>query len=57
MLLLFPIATTGYDYRYVIPALGPLFAAAALGGWGIGGRGSRRARGAAIPRRFRAASR
>ncbi|MGA2470794.1 MAG: hypothetical protein ABSG64_08910 [Solirubrobacteraceae bacterium] len=37
-LLFFPILTTGYDYRYVIPALGPLFAVGALAGWGIAGR-------------------
>ena len=34
-LLWFPIFTTGYDFRYVIPALGPLFAAAVLGAWGV----------------------
>jgi hypothetical protein len=48
VLLLFPILTTGYDYRYVIPALGPLFATAALGGWGIWARlGARHERRAA----------
>jgi len=48
VLLMFPILTTGYDYRYVIPALGPLFASAALGGWGIWARlGGRRQPGEA----------
>jgi hypothetical protein len=47
VLLLFPILTTGYDYRYVIPTLGPLFASAALGGWGIYARVSRRRMGRA----------
>ena len=44
VLLLFPLFTLGYDYRYVIPAFGPLFATAALGGWGIATRISRRVR-------------
>ncbi len=34
-LLLFPIFTSGYDYRYTIPAFGPLLAAGALAGWGL----------------------
>jgi hypothetical protein len=34
-LLFFPIFTAGYDYRYVIPAFGPLLAAGALAGWGL----------------------
>jgi hypothetical protein len=34
-LLFFPIFTTGYDYRYVIPAFGPLLATGALAGWGL----------------------
>jgi hypothetical protein len=34
-LLLFPIITKGYDYRFVIPAFAPLTAAAALGAWGL----------------------
>jgi hypothetical protein len=34
-LLLLPILTKGYDFRFVIPPLGPLAAAAALGGWGL----------------------
>jgi len=34
-LLLFPLFTKGYDYRFVIPALAPLFATAALSGWGV----------------------
>jgi hypothetical protein len=51
VLLLFPIATTGYDYRYVIPALGPLFGAAALGGWSVTSRlAARRAAAATAPR-------
>jgi 4-amino-4-deoxy-L-arabinose transferase-like glycosyltransferase len=49
-LLLFPILTTGYDYRYVIPALGPLFATAALGGAGIHARVARRRAARASPR-------
>jgi len=43
-LLFFPLFTLGYDYRYVIPAFGPLFATASLGGWGIASRISRRVR-------------
>jgi Dolichyl-phosphate-mannose-protein mannosyltransferase len=35
VLLFFPIFTKGYDYRYVIPAFGPLLAAGALAGWGL----------------------
>jgi hypothetical protein len=35
VLLLFPILSKGYDYRFVIPALGPLYACAALGGHGL----------------------
>ncbi len=35
VLLFFPILTTGYDYRYTIPAFGPLFAAGALASWGL----------------------
>lgn len=34
-LLVFPIATHAYDARFVIPALGPLFAAAGLSAWGL----------------------
>jgi hypothetical protein len=34
-LLLAPIVAKGYDYRFVIPPLGALSAAAALGGWGL----------------------
>jgi hypothetical protein len=34
-LLVYPIATHAYDARFVVPALGPLLAAAALGGWGL----------------------
>jgi hypothetical protein len=35
MLLFFPIVTKGYDYRFVIPAFAPLFAAGALAAWGL----------------------
>jgi hypothetical protein len=35
VLLFFPILANGYDYRYVIPAFGPLLAAAALAAWGL----------------------
>jgi hypothetical protein len=35
VLLVWPILTAGYDYRYVIPAFGPLGAAGALAGWGL----------------------
>jgi len=34
-LLFFPIFTSGYDYRYTIPAFGPLLAAGALAAWGL----------------------
>ena len=34
-LLFFPIFVKGYDYRFVIPAFGPLFAAGALAAWGL----------------------
>jgi hypothetical protein len=34
-LLFFPLLTYGYEYRYVIPAFGPLLAAGALGAWGV----------------------
>jgi hypothetical protein len=34
-LLLTPLATVDYDYRYVIPAIGPLAAAAAVGAGGV----------------------
>jgi hypothetical protein len=34
-LLFVPILTTGYDYRYTIPAFAPLFAAGALAAWGL----------------------
>jgi dolichyl-phosphate-mannose-protein mannosyltransferase len=37
-LLLYPIATHAFDARFVVPALGPLLAAAALGAWGLAGR-------------------
>jgi hypothetical protein len=35
-LLFFPIFTSGYDYRYTIPAFPPLIAAGALAAWGLG---------------------
>jgi hypothetical protein len=35
VLLFFPIFINGYDYRYVIPAFGPLLAAGALAAWGL----------------------
>jgi hypothetical protein len=34
-LLFFPILANGYDYRYTIPAFGPLVAAGALAAWGL----------------------
>jgi len=34
-LLLFPILVKSYDYRFVIAAFAPLFAAGALAGWGL----------------------
>jgi hypothetical protein len=34
-LLFFPILVKGYDYRFVIPAFGPLVAASALSAWGL----------------------
>jgi hypothetical protein len=33
-LIWFPIVSKSYDFRFIVPALGPLAAAAALGGWG-----------------------
>ncbi len=44
VLLLFPLFTKGYDYRFVIPAFGPLFATAALAAWGLVSRVARRTR-------------
>jgi hypothetical protein len=35
VLLFFPLFTKGYDYRFVIPAFGPLLAAGALAAWGL----------------------
>ena len=35
VLLFLPIFTKGYDYRFVIPAFGPLLAAGALASWGL----------------------
>ena len=34
-LLVGPILTKGYDFRFTVPAIGSLSAAAALGGWGV----------------------
>jgi hypothetical protein len=34
-LLLFPIVSKGYDYRFVVPAFAPLVAAGALAAWGL----------------------
>ena len=34
-LILFPILTKAYDFRFVIPAVGPLAGAALLGAWGL----------------------
>jgi hypothetical protein len=39
-LLFFPILVKGYDYRFVIPAYGPLVAASALSAWGLFVRGA-----------------
>ena len=38
VLIFFPILTKSYDYRFVIPAFGPLFAVGALSAWGLGSR-------------------
>jgi hypothetical protein len=35
VLLFFPILVKGYDYRFVIPAFGPLAAAGGLAAWGL----------------------
>jgi hypothetical protein len=35
VLLFLPIVIKGYDYRYTVPAFGPLFAAGALAAWGL----------------------
>lgn len=35
VLLFFPIFTKGHDFRFVIPAFGPLLAAGALAAWGL----------------------
>ncbi len=42
LLLMFPIVSKSYDYRFVIPAFSPLAAAAALGAWGLFGVLTRR---------------
>jgi hypothetical protein len=36
--LSFPIFVKAYDYRFVIPAFGPLFVAGVLAAWGLVGR-------------------
>jgi hypothetical protein len=54
VLLVWPILTAGYDYRYVIPAFGPLGAAAALAGWGLAVRVGARWRPSSLPSRARA---
>ncbi len=38
VLLLFPLFVRGYEYRFVIPLLGPLVLGASLGGWGLAQR-------------------
>ena len=38
VLLAGPIFTSEYDYRFTIPAFGPLAATAAIGGWALGRR-------------------
>ena len=38
VLLFFPLFTKGYDYRFVIPVFGPLFATATLAAWGLSSR-------------------
>lgn len=38
VLLLFPLFVHGYEYRYVIPLIGPFAAGAGLGGWGVAER-------------------
>lgn len=52
-MLVFPILTHAYDARFIVPALGPLIGAAALGGWGLGGTAARawraRGRGRSVP--------
>jgi hypothetical protein len=35
LLLFVPIFTKSYDYRFVIPTLGPMFAVGAISGWGL----------------------
>ena len=35
VLLLFPLFVRGYEYRFVIPLLGPFVVGASLGGWGL----------------------
>jgi hypothetical protein len=49
-LLVYPILTHAYDARFVVPAVGPLLAAAALGGWGLTPAAQRIRRAARQPR-------
>jgi len=35
LLLLLPILTTAYDYRYTLPAFAPLFAVSTISAWGL----------------------
>ena len=53
VLLVWPILTAGYEYRYVIPASGPLGAAGALAGWGLAVRIGARRRPSSSPARAR----
>jgi len=53
VLLFFPILTKAYDFRFVIPAFGPLFAAGALGAWGLVVRIGARRRGVPVAVRAR----
>jgi hypothetical protein len=43
-LLVYPIVTHAYDARFIVPAIGPLSAAAALAAWGLSPRVARGAR-------------
>jgi hypothetical protein len=56
-LLFFPILVKGYDYRFVVPALGPLFAAGALASWGLVARIKAKPRAARLLARARASRR